>query len=241
MKIEGRNAVREAILSGKTIDKVMIRNGSKDKVVNEIIDMCKAHKIKFQFVDGVVLDRESATKSHQGVMAYIEDFKYAEVEDILLEAKSKGEDNFILILDGIADPHNLGSIIRVAECLGVHGIIIGKNRACQVNETVVKVSAGAINHMKIARVTNIHNVIESLKKQNIWVYACELGGDPIEQVDLSGNIAIVIGSEGFGCSALTKKLCDGVVTLQMKGKVNSLNASVATGIVLYETLQKRMK
>ena len=239
MKIEGRNAVREAIVSGKTIDKVIIRKGSKDKVVNEILDMCRAHKVKFQFVDGVVLDRESATKAHQGVIAYVEDFKYATVSDILAVASERGEDHFILILDGIEDPHNLGSIIRVAECLGVHGIIIGKNRACQVNETVVKVSAGAINHMKIARVTNIHNEIENLKKSNIWVYACELGGTPVEDVDLSGNIAIVIGSEGFGCSALTKKICDGVVTLKMKGKVNSLNASVAAGIVLYETVQRR--
>ena len=239
MKIEGRNAVREAILSNKTIDKVLIRSGSKDKVANEIIDLCKKCKIKFQFVDGIVLDRESATKAHQGVIAYVEDFKYSTVEDILAVAKERGEDHFILILDGIEDPHNLGSIIRVAECLGVHGIIIGKNRACSVNETVVKVSAGATNYMKVARVTNIHTAIENLKKANVWVYACELGGEPVEKVNLKGNVAIVIGSEGFGCSKMTKDISDGVVTLRMNGKVNSLNASVAAGIILYETMLKR--
>ena len=241
MKIEGRNAVREAILSGKTIDKVLVRQGSKDKVANDIINLCKAHKIRFQLVDNVTLDRESATKAHQGLIAYVEDFKYSSVQDILAVAKEKNEDHFILILDGIEDPHNLGSIIRVAECLGVHGIIIGKNRACSVNETVVKVSAGATNYMKIAKVTNIHTEIENLKKQNIWVYACELGGDPVEKTNLKGNVAIVIGSEGFGCSKMTKDISDGVVTLQMKGQVNSLNASVATGIILYETLLQRLK
>ena len=239
MKIEGRNAVREAILSGKTIDKVLVRQGSKDKVANDIINLCKAHKIRFQFVDNVTLDRESATKAHQGLIAYVEDFKYSSVDDILAVAKEKNEDHFILILDGIEDPHNLGSIIRVAECLGVHGIIIGKNRACSVNETVVKVSAGATNYMKIAKVTNIHTEIENLKKQNIWVYACELGGEDLESVNLSGNIAIVMGSEGKGVSSLTRKICDGVVSMQMYGKVNSLNVSVATGIVLYEVVRKR--
>ena len=234
MKIEGRNAVREAILADKTIDKVLFKKSSCDKVTNEIINMCKSRKIKYQFVEGFILDKESATKSHQGVIAYIEDFKYSSIDDIVNVARARNEDNFILILDGIEDPHNLGSIIRVAECLGVHGIIIGKNRACQVNETVAKVSAGAINHVKIARVTNIHTAIEDLKNQNIWVYACELGGTPVEKVNLKGNVAIVIGSEGFGCSSMTKKISDGVVTLNMKGKVNSLNASVAGGILMYE-------
>ena len=143
------------------------------------------------------------------------------------------------ILDGVEDPHNFGSIIRVAECLGVHGIIISKNRACQVTDTVAKVSAGAIEHVKIAKVTNINTEIERLKQQNVWVYACELGGDDLDTADLSGNIAIVMGSEGKGVSNLTRKLCDGVVTMQMYGNVNSLNVSVATGIVLYEAVRKR--
>ena len=161
------------------------------------------------------------------------------VEDILAVAREKGRPHFILILDGIEDPHNFGSIIRVAECLGVDGIIIAKNRACPVTDTVAKVSAGAIEHIKIAKVTNINTEIERLKEENIWVYACELGGDDLDNADLTGNVAIVMGSEGKGVSALTRKLCDGVVTMQMYGKVNSLNVSVATGIVLYETVRKR--
>ena len=160
------------------------------------------------------------------------------MEDILNIAKQKNKPNFILILDGIEDPHNFGSIIRVAECLGVDGIIISKNRACPVNDTVSKVSAGAIEHMKIAKVTNINTEIERLKEQNIWVYACELGGIDLDTADLSGNIAIVMGSEGKGVSSLTKKICDGVVSMQMYGHVNSLNVSVATGIILYEIVRR---
>ena len=153
-------------------------------------------------------------------------------------AKCKNKNHFILILDGVEDPHNFGSIIRVAECLGVDGIIISKNRACPVNDTVSKVSAGAIEHIKIAKVTNINTEIERLKEKNIWVYACELGGEDLDNANLTGNIAIVMGSEGKGVSALTRKICDGVVSMQMYGKVNSLNVSVATGIVLYEIVRK---
>ena len=154
-------------------------------------------------------------------------------------AKNKGTNHFILILDGVEDPHNFGSIIRVAECLGVDGIIISKNRACPVTDTVIKVSAGATQHIKIAKVTNINNEIERLKKENIWVYACELGGEAVEKANLTGDIAIVMGSEGKGVSALTRKLCDGVVSMKMHGKVNSLNVSVATGIILYEVRRKQ--
>lgn len=237
MKVKGRNAVREALNSDTNIIKIMASNSSKDKVFNEIIALSKKKGIKVQFVDNKILDKEC--DNHQGVIAITSDFQYSTIEDILNVAIERNENNFILILDGVEDPHNFGSIIRVAECLGVHGIIISKNRACPVTDTVAKVSAGAIEHMRIAKVTNINTEIERLKENNVWVYACELGGEDLNGVDLSGNIAIVMGSEGKGVSSLTRKLCDGVVSMRMYGKVNSLNVSVATGIVLYEAVRKR--
>ena len=237
MKIKGRNAVREALHSDVNILKIMASNSSKDKVLLDIINLAKNRGVKVQLIDNRALDKEC--ENNQGVIAITSDFKYSTVDDILAVAEGKGSNNFILILDGVEDPHNFGSIIRVAECLGVDGIIISKNRACPVTDTVSKVSAGAIEHMKIAKVTNINTEIESLKEKNIWVYACELGGEDLDKADLSGNIAIVVGSEGRGVSSLTRKLCDGVVSMQMYGKVNSLNVSVATGIVLYEAVRKR--
>lgn len=240
MKVEGRNAVRELILNGNTtIDKVIVQNNLHDSVISEIVDLMKQKKIRFQFVPVNVLNNDSVTKHHQGVIAYTSEFKYSTTEDILNLAKEKNEDPFILILDGIEDPHNLGSILRVCECLGVHGVIIEKTRACQVNETVIKTSVGATSYVKVARVANINNEIEKLKKQNIWVYACELGGDDLTKSNLTGGVAIVIGSEGRGTGKLTLKLCDGIVTIPQYGKINSLNASVATGIVLYEVSRQR--
>ena len=239
MKIKGRNAVREALNSDINILKIMVNKSSKDKVLSDIINLAKKKNIKIQFLDSRVLDKEC--DNNQGIIAETSDYKYSTVEDILKVAKDKQKNNFILILDGIEDPHNFGSIIRVAECMGVDGIIISKNRACPVNDTVAKVSAGAIEHMKIAKVTNINSEIEKLKKANVWVYACELGGEDLDMADLSGNIAIVIGSEGKGVSLITKKNCDGIVSMKMYGKVNSLNASVATGIVLYEVVRKNRK
>lgn len=235
MKIEGRNAVLEALNSGTTIEKLYVKQGAFDKVLQKIIDGARNNNVPIKFVNLETLDKMSETKHHQGVLAFSTEFKYSTVEDILNENPVP----FILILDGIEDPHNLGSIIRVADCMGVSGIIIGKNRCCSVNETVIKVSAGATSYVKIAKVTNINTEIERLKEQNIWVYACELGGEDLTKANLSGKIAIVIGSEGKGVSHLTKKLCDGIVTIPQKGNVNSLNASVATGIVLYETMKQR--
>lgn len=236
MKIKGRNAVREALNSDVNIIKIMASNSSKDKVLLDILSFAKKKGIKIQYLENKILDREC--ENNQGIIAETSEFKYSTVDDILNVAKQKNKPNFILILDGIEDPHNFGSIIRVAECLGIDGIIISKNRACPVNDTVSKVSAGAIEHMKIAKVTNINTEIERLKEQNIWVYACELGGIDLDTADLSGNIAIVMGSEGRGVSSLTKKICDGVVSMQMYGQVNSLNVSVATGIVLYEIVRR---
>lgn len=239
MKIEGRNAVREALRSDTTILKLSISKSSNDKVTKEIVGLAKQKGVRIQFVDAQVLAKQSVTGKHQGMIAETSEYKYSSVEDILAVAKEKQEDPFILILDGIEDPHNLGSIIRVCECLGVHGIIIAKNRACGVSETVIKVSAGATSYVKVALVTNIHKTMEDLKKKNIFIYACELGGEDIGKSNLTGAIAIVIGSEGKGMSDLTKKLADQVVTIPMFGKVNSLNASVSTGMVLYEAMMQR--
>jgi len=234
MKIEGKNAVREAILNGISIEKIMASNNSGDKAFNEIITLAKQRKIKLQFVDIQALNKASETKQHQGIVAYGAAYQYFGVEDILQHAKKLEQPPFILILDEIADPHNLGSIIRTAECMGVHGIIIPKDRSCLVNETVIKVSAGATSHVKIVKVTNINQEIEKLKKQNIFVYALELGGKDLAKTNLTGAIALVIGSEGKGVGKLTKSLCDEVVTIAQYGKLNSLNASVATGMALYE-------
>lgn len=239
MKIEGRNAVFEALVAGTPLDKILASNNSNDLKFNEIINLAKSKKIQIKFVSGDILNKESATSHHQGIIAYASELVYSTIDEIIEFAKSKNEKPFIVILDGIEDPHNFGSIIRVAECMGVHGIIFGKNRACQITETVIKTSAGAINHMKLARVTNINTEIEKLKEKNIWVFALELGGDNLSNFTAPDSVAIVIGSEGNGVSHLTKKLCDGVVSIEMKGKVNSLNASVATGIALYEISKKR--
>ena len=237
MKVKGRNAVRELLSSDTNIEKLLASKTAKDKVFADIITMAKSKGIKVQFVDNAILDKEC--ENNQGLVAITSEFKYSSVEDIMNVAKNKGTNHFILILDGVEDPHNFGSIIRVAECLGVDRIIISKNRACPVTDTVIKVSAGATQHIKIAKVTNINNEIERLKKENIWVYACELGGEDVEKANLTGDIAIVMGSEGKGVSALTRKLCDGVVSMKMHGKVNSLNVSVATGIILYEVRRKQ--
>ena len=239
MKLEGKNAVLEALNSDTTIDKLLILNG-KDEFTNKIVDLCKQRDVRFRFVDRTVLNKESETSRHQGFIAYTSEFKYSSVEDILNVAKEKDEDEFVVILDSIEDPHNLGSIIRTAECAGVHGIIISKNRACPVNETVVRSSAGAVSHMKVARVTNINNTIKELKDKNIFVYGLEASSNSIYKTNLTGKIALVIGSEGFGISKLTTKLCDQIVSLPMQGEVGSLNASVAGALGIYEALKQRM-
>lgn len=235
MKFEGKNAVSEVLKSDKAINNILISNTINRNAIAEILKLAKIKNVKYQFVDNNILKKTSETGNHQGIIAIGEDFKYSELEDVL----SKNKQLCLLILDGIEDPHNFGSIIRSAECFGVDGIIIPKNRACQVTETVIRTSAGAISHVDIIRVTNINTTIEQLKKNNFWVYALELGGRPINEVDFSGNIAVVIGSEGKGTKMQTKAICDEVVTLQLKGKVNSLNAAVATGIGLFEITKNR--
>lgn len=238
MKVEGRNAVSELLKSDTRVGRLLVKEDG-DKTLAQIIALAKRKGVNVRFVKNEALNRESATQHHQGVIAICDDYQYSTVEDILALAKDRGEDPFIVILDGIEDPHNFGSIIRVCECMGVHGIIFGKNRACTINETVLKTSAGAANHMLIAKVTNINQEIEFLKKQGVWIYACELDGEDITKANFSGSVGIVIGSESRGVSSLTRKLCDGVVTIPMRGQVNSLNASVATGIILWEVAKNR--
>ena len=238
MLIEGRNAVREALKSDMTINKVifdkMLEN-RKDDVVKSAFEK----KVKVEFLPKSVLDKKSKTSHHQGYIAEVVDFEYSSVEKILQVAKQKNEKNFIVILDGIEDPHNFGAIIRSCECAGVHGIIIGKNRCAQVNETVIKTSTGAIANMPIARVSNIKDAIEELKENGVWVYGAEIGGENIYKQQLDRNIAVVIGSEGSGIRPVVKSHCDGIITLPLKGNVNSLNASVACGIVIFEILRQR--
>lgn len=235
MIISGKNSVYEALNSGKTINKVMISKSINDEFSKKIVNLCKQNKVRFDFVDRVSLDKLS--NHNQGYIAEVTDFNYSSLEDIINNKISKN--HFIVILDNVQDPHNFGSIIRVCECSGVDGIIIENRRSCNVNETVYKTSCGAINYVKIAKVTNINDAIKTLQKQNIWVYACEADGENLFSSNLKGDIAIVVGSEGEGVGTLTKKLCDGVLSLPMFGQVNSLNVSTATSAIVYEILRQR--
>ncbi len=247
MIIFGKNAVLEALKSEKTFNSLLVDKKSHDGQIQEIIDTARENGIKVSFADRVVLEQKLAKANskekrlHQGVVGEIVDFEYCDIDDILDNAKEKNVDDFIVILDGIEDPHNLGAIIRTAECAGVTGIIIPEHRACAVNETVIKTSTGATANVKIARVKNINSAIETLKENGIWVYACEVGGEDIFKSNLTGKIAIVLGSEGKGVSQLTLKKCDGKFSIPMFGKINSLNVSVASAISIYEVVRQRNK
>ena len=227
----------EAIRSGKTIDRLLVQKGLKDAAANRIIDDAKSRGIKIFFREKEALDRESAQGRHQGFVAEITDFVYCELSDILARAEQKGEPPFVLILDGVEDPHNLGSILRVAECAGVHGVVIPRHRSVSVNETVIKVSAGAASHVLVSKVTNVNDAIDELKENNVWVYAADMDGDDLYKTDLTGAVALVVGAEGKGVSRLTKELCDGVLSLPMRGQINSLNAGVAAALGIYAKLQ----
>ena len=239
-QIEGRNSVLELLESDRDINKILIARGEKHGSINKIIALAKERKIVIAEVERNKLNAISETGNHQGVIAIVPPFNYVDVEDILNEAKSKNEDPFILILDGIEDPHNLGSIIRTAETAGVHGVIIPKRRAASVNATVSKTSAGAVEHVKIARVNNLNETIKYLKENDVWI--CGTDGEAKDYYydqNLKGALAIVIGSEGFGMSRLVKENCDYLVKIPMKGKSTSLNASVSAGIVIYESVKQR--
>lgn len=241
-QIEGRNSVLELLESNRDINKIYVSRGEKHGSINKILAIAKEKRIVTVEVDKSKLDAMSQTENHQGIIAIVPPFEYCEVDDILESAKQKNEQEFILILDGIEDPHNLGSIIRTAETAGVHGIIIPKRRAASVNSTVNKVSAGAVEHMKIARVNNINETIKYLKENGIWICGTDMDTNTeYYKQDLTGPIAIVIGSEGFGMSRLVKENCDFLVKIPMKGKITSLNASVSAGIVIYEALKQRTK
>lgn len=239
-QVEGRNAVLELLESERDINKILVANGEKHGSIYKIISIAKERKIPITEVDRSKLNKISQTQNHQGVIAIVPPFNYCEVDEILELAEQKNEQPFIIILDGIEDPHNLGSIIRTAETAGVHGIIIPKRRSATVNSTVSKVSAGAVEYMKIARVNNINEIIRQLKKQGIWICGTDMETDTIyTKQDYRIPIAIVIGSEGFGMSRLVKENCDFIVKIPMKGKINSLNASVSAGIIMYEVVRKR--
>ena len=239
-QVEGRNAVLELLETGKDINKIFIAKGEKHGSINKIISIAKTRRIVTVEVDRVKLNQMAMSDNHQGVIAIVPPFDYCEVDDILDFAKNKNEKPFILILDGIEDPHNLGSIIRTAETAGVHGIIIPRRRAVAVNSTVYKVSAGAVEHVNIARVNNLNETIKYLKENDIWVCGTDMDAKNYyynEKFD--GPIAIVIGSEGFGMSRLVKENCDFLVKIPMKGKITSLNASVSAGVVMYEVVKQR--
>lgn len=239
-QIEGRNSVLELLQTGKDINKIFMEKGEKHGSINKIIGIAKERKVVMVEVEKSKLNQMAKTENHQGVIAIVPPFDYCEVEDIIKEAKQKNEPAFILVLDGIEDPHNLGSIIRTAETAGVHGIIIPKRRACTVNSTVYKVASGAVEHMKIARVNNITDTINYLKENGIWIYGTEMDAKTYYyREDLTGSVAIVIGSEGFGMSRLVKENCDVLLKIPMKGTITSLNASVSAGIVMYEVVKQR--
>lgn len=239
MIIYGRNPVREAFRSGKTVEKLYLVKGEPDMQLSQIFGLAKDRKIPVSYIDHRAMEQIAGGGNHQGVAAQITDFEYCSVDDIIALAEEHGEKLLIVLLDGITDPHNLGAIIRSAECFGAHGIVIPKHRSVSVNDTVVKVASGATEHMLVAKVTNINDTIRELKERNVWVYACAFDGKPPKCADFKDNTAIVVGSEGDGIKRLTKELCDDTVTIPEFGKINSLNASVAAGVVLYEAARQR--
>lgn len=239
--IEGRNAVLEAFRAGKTIDKLFVLDGCQDGPVKSILREARKTDVIINFVDKERLDRLSNTGHHQGVVAQAAAYEYAEVEDILDAARQKGEPPFVFILDEIEDPHNLGAIIRTANLAGAHGVIIPKRRAVGLTATVAKTSAGAVNYTPVAKVTNIAKTIEELKNEGMWFVCADMGGTTMYDLNLTGSIGLVIGNEGSGVSRLVKEKCDFTASIPMKGDIDSLNASVAAGVLAYEIVRQRLK
>ena len=240
LKIEGRNAVLEAFRSGKTIDKLYVLDGCEDGPVRTIVREAKRHDTILNFVGKERLDQISETKKHQGVIALAAAYSYATVEDILAAAEEKGEPPFLFLLDKIEDPHNLGAIIRTANLAGAHGVIIPKRRAVGLTATVAKTSAGAINYTPVAKVTNLTATIKELKERGVWFVCADMGGTRMYDLDLKGPIGLVIGNEGDGVSKLVRESCDFIASIPMKGEIDSLNASVAAGVLAYEIVRQRM-
>lgn len=238
--IEGRNAVIEAFRSGKTIDKLFVLDGCHDGPVNTITREARKGDTIINYVSKERLDSMSKTGKHQGVIAYAAAYEYAEVDDILAAAREKNEPPFIFVLDNIEDPHNLGAIIRTANLAGAHGVIIPKRHAVGLTATVARTSAGALNYTPVAKVTNISATIEELKKEGLWFVCADMGGETMYNIDLKGAIGLVIGNEGEGVSRLVKEKCDFIAAIPMKGNIDSLNASVAAGVLAYEIVRQRM-
>ncbi len=238
--IEGRNAVIEAFRSGKTVDKLFVLDGCQDGPVMTIKREAKKQNCLVKFVSKERLDQMSETGKHQGVIAVVAAYEYAEVEDMLALAREKGEKPFLFLLDGIEDPHNLGAIIRTAHLAGAHGVIIPKNRAVGLTATVARTSAGALNYTMVAKVTNLAATIEALKKEGMWFVCADMKGETMYRLDLTGAIGLVIGNEGEGVSRLVKEKCDFHASIPMKGEIDSLNASVAAGVLAYEIVRQQM-
>lgn len=239
--IEGRNAVMEAFRSGKTIDKLFVLDGCQDGSVRSILREAKKHDTIIQFMKKERLDQMSQTGKHQGVIAGAAAYEYAEVSDILEIAKEKGEAPFLIFLDNIEDPHNLGAIVRTANLAGAHGVVIPKRHAAGLTATVARVSAGALNYTPVAKVTNIGNTIEELKKEGMWFVCADMDGETMYNLDLKGPIGLVVGNEGDGVGRLVKEKCDFIASIPMKGNIDSLNASVAAGVLAYEIVRQRLQ
>ena len=237
--IEGRNAVMEALRAGRTIDKIFIAKGDVDKTLGHIASKARSAGIVVTEADRRKLDAMSQTHAHQGVIALCAVKEYSSIEDMLAIAAERGEAPFLVLCDEISDPHNLGAIIRTAECVGAHGVIVPERRSVGLTPAAVKASAGAVEHVHVARVVNLTRTLEQLQAKNIWTYAVTMDGDDYDQVDFSGGVALIIGAEGEGISRLTLEKCDRKVSLPMKGKIDSLNASVAAGVMMYRVLQSR--
>lgn len=238
--IEGRNAVIEAYRAGRAIDRIYIQDGCQDGPVMTIKREARKHDTVIKYVARERLDQLSETGKHQGVIAYAAAYEYVQVEDILEKAREKGEPPFLILLDNIEDPHNLGAIIRTANLAGVHGVIIPRNRAVGLTATVARTSAGALNYTPVARVTNLARTIEELKKEGLWFVCADMDGTMMYDLDLKGPIGLVIGNEGEGVGKLVREKCDMVASIPMKGQIDSLNASVAAGVLAYEILRQRM-
>ena len=239
--IEGRNAIIEAFRAGRSVDKLFIQEHTKEGSMNTLLREAKKTNTLIKYVPKERLDQISETGHHQGAVAFVAAYNYAEIDDMFALAEERGESPFIIILDEIEDPHNLGAIIRTANLAGEHGVIVPKNRACGLTATVVKASAGAINYTPIAKVTNISQTIESLKERGMWFVCADMDGETMYDIDLTGSIGLVIGNEGKGVSRLVKEKCDFIASIPMKGDIDSLNASVATGVLAYEIVRQRIK
>ena len=238
MKTEGRNAVIELLKTGKNIDKIMLEKGAQGSL-GLIFAEARKKGVRVQFVDSRALDKESVTSRHQGVIAYTTDYEYFDLDEIIAQKKSE-KGGFVILCDGIEDVHNLGSILRVAECAGADGVVITKSGCASVTEAVIRISAGAAEHIKVAKVANLNQAVETLQKSGYWVYALEAGGEDIYKENFSGSVALVVGGEDSGVKRLTKEKCDKTLSIPLQGKVNSLNASVALGIAAYEVVRNRL-